>query len=524
MKKKLILYYQKLSLIQKLSIPLILSLFSGLFLTTIIVKQVSIINKNTMLLKDELIPALEKSTNNRALLKKISENLTFATLAEEVDMLSEISDNISVEKNLRDMFWNEGVSRLSVDSCLISFKSYFTSATNFALEMIENSDLDSNPEEMHRLLTQYNEVEERFLELNIEIENKISETTELIESTSKEVIYFTVIYIIIFFVVLLFISYLIYKDFNERINSLSSSLNRLGLKKIEFESDDTIAVLSKNIKRAVKDYSIIEAQREELFKINRNINDSIEYASLIQEAILPASEILERYTEDYFICWNPRDTVGGDIYFISELKSQNEIIIMVIDGVGHGVSGAFLTILVKAIETQVIAKINSGSLDASPAKILEYFNQSIKIMLKQDKGSKSNAGFDGGVLYYNKITKRCKYAGAKTPLYIVKNNELEVIKSDRKNVGFVRTKMDQTYTEYEIAIEADTKLYITTDGIIDQEGEDKTMYGKHKFEDLILANNNQKFKQQKKNLVKSFIAFKGSSTQSDDITIVGIQF
>jgi len=525
MKKKLVFYYQGLSLIQKLSIPLILSFLFGILLTAMIIKQVGIINHNTNLLKNDFIPALETTTNNRALLKKISENLTFATLAEEEDMLSEISDNVTIEKNLNEMISNQKLSLTHATICLSSFENYFKIATKFALNIIRESAINNDIEGMNSLLITYNDVEKNFLYLKNEIDDSISKKTALIEKRSQEVIYFTIIYIVIFSIILLFISYLIYKDFNERINELSKSLNSLGVqKKLLNNDDDTIGQLSTNIKETIKNYSIIETQRKELFKINKHINESIEYASLIQESILPSSDILKKYSQDYFFYWQPRDTVGGDVYFISELKSQNEIIVMIIDGVGHGVSGAFLTILVKAIETQIISRINSGLLEASPAKILQYFNVSIKNMLKQHKGSKSNTGFDGGILYYNKVLNICKYAGAKTPLYILKDNQLEIIKSDRKNVGFIRTKINQEYTEYTIKIEKGTKLYITTDGIIDQEGINNTLYGKNKFQDLLLTNHNQSSIKQKKAIQESFMKFKGKKKQSDDITIMGITF
>lgn len=524
MKEKLVFYYQRLSLTQKLSIPLILSLLFSILLTVMIIRQVSIIDNNTILLKNELIPALEKSTNNKALLKKISENLTFAILGEEEEMLSEINDNLTIEKNLKNIISNKKLSLVHAKLCLHSFKDYFQVATKLALNIIEETIINNDEKSMNTLLLKYKEANKNFLELNDEIGNTISRKTALIERTSQKLISFTIIYVIIFSIILFFISTIIYKDFNERINTLTKSLDTLGMRKRLLSNDDTLGLLSKNIKQTIADYSLIEAQGKELSKVNKHINESIEYASLIQEAILPSTDILKSYSQDYFVYWKPRDTVGGDIYFISELKSQNEIMVMVIDGVGHGVSGAFLTILVKAIETQIISEINSGLLNPSPAKILQYFNKSIKSMLKQHKGSKSNTGFDGGVLYYNKATKLCKYAGAKTALYIIKDNKLEVIKGDRKNVGFVRTNINQEYTEYDIEITKGTKLYITTDGIIDQEGLSSSIYGKDKFQDLLLKNHSKTLIKQKEIIKESFFTFKSTCKQSDDITVFGIEF
>ncbi len=269
---------------------------------------------------------------------------------------------------------------------------------------------------------------------------------------------------------------------------------------------------------------LLEKQQSEIEAKNKNIRDSIDYASLIQHAILPPKDILSSYTKDNFIFWQPRDTVGGDIYFVIELDGKEEILLMVIDGAGHGVPGAFVTMLVKAIENQIVAELKAKTLEPSPEKILEYFNRSIKTMLKQDKTSKSNAGFDGGVLYYNKSTNKCTYAGAKTPLYIINDNELEVIQSDRKNVGFKRTKIDQEYSLHNIEIKENTKLYIATDGMIDQEGLNDTRYGKKEFERLIVKISNLPMSKQRNEIVNVFESFKDSCEQSDDVTVVGLRF
>ncbi len=267
------------------------------------------------------------------------------------------------------------------------------------------------------------------------------------------------------------------------------------------------------------------ASKDEVEKAHQNIKDSINYASIIQEAILPEKTILEEYFRDNFIFWQPRDMVGGDIYFVREVENGNSIIVMVIDGAGHGVPGAFVTMLVKAIETQMVADLNSQTLQPSPANILKYFNIALKVMLKQDKKSKSRAGFDGGVLYYNRETKMCKYAGAKTPLYIIRENEeMEIIKSDRINVGFPRTKIDQEYTEYDIEIERGMQLYMATDGIVDQEGVDESRFGKTKLENLIQDISNETMDRQSEIIKREFNSFQGDMEQSDDVTIVGVKF
>jgi len=262
---------------------------------------------------------------------------------------------------------------------------------------------------------------------------------------------------------------------------------------------------------------------QELEKINKHTQDSIEYASLIQKAILPDTQVLESFCKDYFIYWEPKDIVGGDIYLFNKID-EDSMLLMLIDGEGHGVSGAFLTMLVKAIEEQIFAKIKAKKLQPNPALILEYFNVSIKQMLHKNKDTQSNSGFDGGILYYNKKTHLCRYAGAKTPLYMIKDNTVTQIQSDKKSVGYKRIKHDQKYTEYEMIVQKNTKLYLTTDGILDQENKDKQRFGKERFKKLLLNNHHLPFSRQYHLLKENFKKFKGEHIQNDDITAIGLSF
>ena len=274
---------------------------------------------------------------------------------------------------------------------------------------------------------------------------------------------------------------------------------------------------------SVTDFTEQKRLEREVYSSHKKIKDSIQFASLIQKAIIPENNILEKYTKEYFIFWEPKDIVGGDIYFISEIETTNEMILMVIDGAGHGVPGAFVTMLVKAIENQIRAELLAKTLEASPAKILSYFNKQIKLMLNQDKKSKSNAGFDGGVLYFNKETKECKFAGAKTDLYLVKSQKLEVIEGDTKHVGFVRTNIDQKYKEHSFTLDKNTQLYISTDGLFDQKGENKKRFGIKRFEEFLLKNSNKPLNEQLKILQDELYHFKKLLPQTDDITVIGLK-
>jgi len=217
-----------------------------------------------------------------------------------------------------------------------------------------------------------------------------------------------------------------------------------------------------------------ELQKSKLIieEIHKQTRESIEYASLIQGALLPDNKIFNKYFTDSFAIWHPKDIVGGDIYLVEEL-SDDEIIIMVIDCTGHGVPGAFVTMLVKAIERQIIAKIHKDKI-VSPAKILSIFNKSIKHFLNQeDIDSISNAGFDGGILYYNKKDKIVRFAGAETPLFIIQNCKINTIKGNRHSIGYKKSDANYEFTDHNIDVSQTTQIYLTTDGYLDQNGGDK---------------------------------------------------
>jgi serine phosphatase RsbU (regulator of sigma subunit) len=283
--------------------------------------------------------------------------------------------------------------------------------------------------------------------------------------------------------------------------------------------------LSKKLEKKLLELKVSNERLEKSQNIHKNIQDSLKYGSLIQNAILPKNDLLYKYFEDSFTIWKPKDIVGGDIYFVTELKSEDEILVMVIDGVGHGLSGAFVSLLVKSVEQQILVKFANEKNEISPAKIMECFNKLIKSMTKvYNKGDALNVGFDGGILYYNKKTKLCKYSGSKTPLFIVKNKELSIIQSNRKSVGLPSVKYEEKYLEEQFFVQEGTRMYLSTDGLIDQMNSKNSKFTKKRLQDLFINNSEMQCEQQKEILLKEFDKFRDGYLQIDDITVVGLKF
>ena len=275
----------------------------------------------------------------------------------------------------------------------------------------------------------------------------------------------------------------------------------------------------------VTDISEQKHRELELKTVNKKVRDSINYASLIQHSLIPESKHLERYFSDFFIIWEPKDIVGGDIYIFEPLGNDDESLLMVIDCTGHGVPGAFVTMLVKAIEMEILGKIFHYKDEVSPSKILSVFNKSMKKLLKQEnKDAISNVGFDAGILYYDKKRKIIRYSGAEIALFYMDNGELKIIKGDRQSVGYVKSDSVYEYKEHTIGIKEGMQFYITTDGFIDQNGGDKDFsFGKKRFRSLIEDYHEKNFSEQKEIFKNSLYEYQGDGDRNDDITVVGFK-
>jgi len=276
----------------------------------------------------------------------------------------------------------------------------------------------------------------------------------------------------------------------------------------------------------VTDITKQKEQEKEVRTLHQHTKDSIEYASLIQGALIPNDDLFKEYFKDYFVIWNPKDIVGGDIYLFEQLRHEDECLLMVIDCTGHGVPGAFVTMLVKAVEREVISKIMSNKdMDVSPAWVMKYFNKTLKKLLQQEtKDSISNAGWDGQVFYYNKKEKIAKFASARNSIFYIQENELKEIKGNRHSVGYKDSDVDYEFTEHNIKIKEETRFYISSDGYWDQMGGEKNLsFGKKRFKQLINEIYNEPMATQKEKFLNAMKEYQGAYESNDDVTVIGIK-
>ncbi len=279
-------------------------------------------------------------------------------------------------------------------------------------------------------------------------------------------------------------------------------------------------------------YQVAIEQKSTLEKQKRKIDDSIHYAQFIQSAVLPDLDInfvnRSRGIQSYFIMFRPKDIVSGDFYWATRIKDW--LIVTVADCTGHGVPGAFMSMLGISFLNEIVLK---GDI-INPKLILSTLRSYIINALKQTdaKGSQRD-GMDMSVASINTKTKHCLWAGANNPLWIVRANSLDDTKSGLEEIRpnampvAVHMNMDE-YTEHDIQLYDGDRVFLFSDGYADQFG---GPYGK-KFgfqgglKQLILNTSSLPIKEQGKELERAFDEWVNPTTQVfeqvDDVTVLGI--
>lgn len=265
---------------------------------------------------------------------------------------------------------------------------------------------------------------------------------------------------------------------------------------------------------------------DKLQEANSMMKDSIEFSSMIQQALLPTNESFKKICPDSFALWKPRDIVGGDIYFIEQLRHEKEILMMMIDCTGHGVPGAFVTMLVKAIERNVVGYIKGSQEKVSPAEILAIFNRSVKHLLKQEeKDALSNAGFDAAIVYINKEEDLFIYAGAEIPLfYCNEDDKITYIKAERHSIGYRTSRSDYVFKDHIISLDKIKSFYLSTDGYMDQNGGEKGFpFGRKRFMQCLQESHDISMQAVSKRLEERLQEYQGVYERNDDIAIIGVR-
>lgn len=266
----------------------------------------------------------------------------------------------------------------------------------------------------------------------------------------------------------------------------------------------------------------IEGKSKLLELKNLEITQSIQYALRIQQAVMPGKAGLQELIPESFIYYRPKDIVSGDFYWYGhkEINAEKYIVIVAADCTGHGVPGAFMSLV--GTEKLIDAVEQSKTVE----DILPRLNRGMKTALHQSDSDKSTRdGMDIALCLYNISTKTVHYTGANRPLFFIKNNEttIQEIKPTKSPIGGI-TSEDQKFQAHTIQFKKGDKFYIFSDGFVDQFGgaHNKKLMTKG-FREILSEICTSPLNIQKELLDKKFTEWKGLHEQLDDVLVIGVE-
>ncbi len=299
------------------------------------------------------------------------------------------------------------------------------------------------------------------------------------------------------------------------------------------EKNEELQNTEKELRQYIEEFQTIfedlEQRKKELDKANKTLSSTnleldtankeilagINYASLIQKSMLTSEDIINTYLSEYFLIFKPKEIVSGDFYYVN--KIENHLIIAVADCTGHGVSGAFITMLGITYLHDTILRKETYSTNTVLEIVRERFKRTFKTF-----GSDSKNGMDIALCTLNLDTLVLQYSGANLPLWIVRNDNFIEYKPTRCPIGFYPVDID--FQQNEIQLEKNDTIYMFSDGIYDQLSDiNFKKYQKNKFRTLILENTTLSMENQKQKIIENFENWKGVNYQTDDVTVLGFK-
>ena len=300
-----------------------------------------------------------------------------------------------------------------------------------------------------------------------------------------------------------------------------------------FSGRPAIVIYARDIRERLAMEAEIQVQQHIIEQKNKDITDSISYAKRIQTAILPTDADMAKIVDDYFVFYRPKDIVSGDLYWAASVTTtapgeiQKKLsIIAALDCTGHGVPGAFMSIVGHTILEQTITDPEVNS----PAAALDYLNNGVIKTLKQkaDDDFSIKDGMDIAMIAIDQHAKTLEFAGANNPVYIVRDEKIIQLDGDKQPIG-AYLKESKLFTNKKHELKKNDCIYIFTDGIPDQFGGPKGKKFKYKqLQELLLKNASKSMRDQKVSITKALDDWMNATTggkfeQTDDMLIIGIR-
>ncbi len=292
-----------------------------------------------------------------------------------------------------------------------------------------------------------------------------------------------------------------------------SKADTLGLALLEMR--DEIRDGRRSLEVKVQERTLaLNQQKERIENLYQQVTSSIRYAKRIQESIMPSAEKVQALLPNSFILYQPKDIVSGDFYWIE--SRNNKVYIAAVDCTGHGVPGAFMSLLGRNLLNLIV---NNSDIQ-SPAEILDALNQGILDAL-QSNDAHAKDGMDIAICCLDKSTQTLEFAGAVNELYLIRNNDLQVIMGDKHYLGMQFNHL-KGFKNHTLKLEANDCFYIFTDGFRDQFGDlGHKKFMRKRFNQMLQNHHALDMREQGEVYQNTLKEWMGNCEQTDDILLLG---
>lgn len=437
---------------------------------------------------------IQKSDANKHLDSTIYYANISLDLSEEIGSFSYQSSNLEL---LMNAYNKKGNSRKSLD---------------YAIKLIATKDSLFNTEKtnaIQEMETKY-ETEKKEQQIELQESQLIIKEAKIKQQTIFRNLLITILGAVIIIICLVIYAYVQKRKDNKKIREQN---------KFILDANEELKQLNEEITTQKEE---IESQRDHVMQQKQEITDSINYAQKIQSAILPPEAYITELLHDHFILYKPRDIVSGDFYWTKQINEY--IIVVAADCTGHGVPGAFMSMLGISFLNEIVQRREI----TKASEVLNELRKQIKQSLRQHgETEESKDGMDMAFLALNKKTNIVQYAGANNPLFLFRDkdesSELIEIPADKMPVG-IHFGKEKSFTNQEIQLEIGDTLYIFSDGYPDQIGGPKgKKFMKKNFKTLLESIQEKSMKEQKDILEETLTNWKQDYEQVDDILVMGIR-
>lgn len=308
-----------------------------------------------------------------------------------------------------------------------------------------------------------------------------------------------------------------------------------------FDGRPAIVIYARDITERLRMENEINNQRKMIDIRNKEIKDSIEYSKRIQRSILLEQDSLSGFANDSCILFMPKDVVSGDFYWFSQVQTTNTgstggkhkegadlLVVAAVDCTGHGVPGAFMSIIGNSLLNQTLNNLSV----TSAAKALDFVNEELKKSLNNNSHETPlKDGMDMALCTIDFDNLYAEFAGANNPLYIVRDKELIQYNADKQAISASSEIQAKPFTNTSIPLQKGDCLYLFTDGFADQFGGEHLEGGKpggkkymyKRFKELLVEISHEPMSKQKQLLSTAFDSWKGPLEQVDDVLVIGIR-